>query len=842
MDDIQQQLQIIDDQLRSKSETLRDLTASAPLIFIAIGVITGICISQYISVSLKIWFYISLLFFILTFVVFLLRRKFQFLAILMPYAALLCALSVGSIRLINYKQTGPNDISNFVREDRGLATVRGIIISRPYTKYNTDWAFNKMSFTDPPGSFYIKLTEVQAIDDWTKVTGKIRVQVNEPVMGLDVGDKVQIYCWLNRFEHATNPGQFDLKNYLQRRNIHIGASVKSREGIELIRKSSGGLILKLRNYLYNYSSGALFSRTFDDNEKGLLNALLLGYRGNIDSQTYEAFRKTGLLHFISLSGMHLGILIAMVWWFCARLGLLKPKRALVCIIITTIFLLIVPPREPTLRAAIVCFVFCASAFFRRYPSPINSLSLAAIILLLVRPTCLFEAGWQLSFACVLGILLFSPRFYYFLNLKLVPAFIKNTSNIYLKIIKSLWIFILVALSTGFSAWLGSSGILLYHFYTINPLTCIWTIIVFPFVALILCIGYLQIFLTLLFPSVSSILAFGLNGLVEILTLLVEFVSSTFPSEILVGKVPFSFVLFIYASILIITLSIFNRIRMKKLVIGFIILSIIVSLGFVKGHKLKHGELQMTVLDVGHGQALVFQSNDQCVLFDAGSLNKKDIGNRIVVPFLRYSGISDIDAMIISHQDIDHINGMPEIANQCTVKKVYASEDFVMKKETGMARFLSESLKQNYLDIQSIPSEKLNSRIDFKILWPIYEICGDDNLSENDKSIVALITFAERKILITSDIEQFAQEKILEKYEDLTAEVVIVPHHGSATSFKNGFLDRLNAKYLICSCSRNRLENLENRQIENLFITPCHGAISININQKGEMTGAFHVCR
>jgi len=451
MDEIQRQLELIDKELRGRWDFHKDLTTSAPLVFVAIGVIVGIYISHYVSINICLWLLISTCFFAAAIVLFLMQRKNPRLAVLMPYAALLCALSVGSIRLINYKQPAPSDISNFVKDQRVLSTIRGVIITEPYTKYNKDWAFRKFSYSDPASSFYVKLTEAETIDGWAKVTGKVRVQVDEPALNLNVGDYIQVYCWLSRFEGAANPGQFNIKQYLQRKNVYVGASVKSSDGIELIKKSGYGLLLKARNFLYNYSNQALFSGAVEDNEKGLLKALLLGYRGNIDSQTYDTFRRTGLLHFISLSGMHLGILAGLVWWLCARFGLLKPQRALVCIIVIVLFLLIVPPREPTLRAAIVCFVFCASAFFRRYPNPLNSLSLAAVILLLIRPTSLFGAGWQLSFASVISILIFCPRCYFFMETRLIPDFIKKTGNPYLKILKAIIMFSFAALSTGFTA-------------------------------------------------------------------------------------------------------------------------------------------------------------------------------------------------------------------------------------------------------------------------------------------------------------------------------------------------------------------------------------------------------
>lgn len=841
MDEIQRQLALIDKQLRGRWDFHTELAGTAPLIFVAVGLIIGIAIQYYLSLNVCRWLLSGFLFLAIGVVIcFVINKRFpdrKWYVILIPFIALLCAVSLGGVRLISYKQARPDDIRNFVGDERILATIKGVIVTEPYANYSRGWAFKKYSHSDPTSSFYLKLTEAEAVGGWTKVNGKVRVQADEPILDLKAGDYVLVYCWLSRFKPATNPGQFDVADYLASRNVYVGASVKSSDGIKLLDKGGGSFLLTVRNYLYNYSNQALFSQAEMDNEKGLLKALLLGYRGGIDSDTYQAFRKTGLLHFISLSGMHLGILVGLVWWLCGRLGLLKPGRAVVCIIVIILFLLIVPPREPALRAAIICFVFCASAFFRRYPNSLNSLSLAAILLLLIRPTCLFEAGWQLSFACVLSILLFCPHCYQFMSQKVIPEAARKTKRPYLKVFVTISSFILAVLSTGFTAWLGGAGILLYHFYTINPLTCLLTVLVFPLIAISLTIGYLTIVLSLFFPSVSTVLAFLLNGLSAVLIRMVKLLSEVCPSEILIGKVPLYYVLFFYAAILMTGWLAFSRIQMKKLIMGFLILLVVVSLGFIKGQKVKQNELVMTVLDVGHGQAIVVQSSGSTLLFDTGSLHSRDIGRRVVVPFLRYSGIDKLNTVIISHDDIDHINGLPEVAQQYQVDNVFASKDFLERMETGVSGFLSKELNRYGLIISGFDKEKLANSFGFRILWPDENVCGDNSISDNDKSVVALIEYGEHKILICSDIEEFAQEQLLKRVDDLSADVVIVPHHGSVKNFDSDFLKRTKAEYLICSCGQRNYQRIRRRKIaagDKLFITARDGAVSVIINSSSRI--------
>ncbi|MBA7673617.1 ComE operon protein 3 [subsurface metagenome] len=581
--------------------------------------------------------------------------------------------------------------------------------------------------------------------------------------------------------------------------------------------------------------------SIEDRSRGLLEALLLGYRGNIDSKTYNAFRKTGLLHFISLSGLHLGILAGIIWWLCKTAGLLKRARAAICIIAIGVFLLIVPPRAPTIRAAIICFVFCVSFFFRRKSNPVNTLSLAAIILLLIRPTCVFEAGWQLSFACVLGLLLFCHRIHFFLYEKITGHSWfreKPKAKPFFRIISRPGPYLLRLFSTSLTAWLAGAGILLYHFYTISPFTSIWTAVVFLPVAVILIIGYLKIILSFLLPTVSAILGVLVTGLAEFLIWIVKLFAHLDISQILIGQVSSVPIILYYCFVLFAGFVYFRRPLIKKAICTAMVLVMIAFLGATKWQRTYRDNLVLTALDVGHGQAIVAQLPGKAnILFDAGSLHKSDIGRRIVAPFLDYGGISKIDAIIISHNDVDHINGIPEIAEHCKVNGVYANSAFSSRTDKwGTAKFLEESLYEKRLEIHSLGKElSLASRAKVKILWPTEQILQNEELSDNDRSVVTLIEFAGREILLCSDIEKFAQRELLRLYPELKADVVVLPHHGLVKTLEADFLEKLDADILICSCGRGQYERQQVINFQNgakAFYTPKDGAVVVSVEKDG----------
>ena len=851
MDEIQRKLALIDRQLTGVNVHQR-IISTCPLVFVATGLIAGILTQSILLQSRLLWLWIILLTLcllsaVLFFVIQIKGKLSDYTPVLLSSGTIICFLCLGAIRLIAFHQPEPNDIRSLVGDEPKLATIRGMVMTEPYINKNQNWKFARFKPGDPSSSFYLKIAEIETTNGWTKAAGNIRLYVSEPVLDLKAGDYIQAYCRLDRFDPPTNPGQFDTAKYMARKNIFIAAFVKSRDGIDILDSAQNDGLLnvftKLKNRIRQSASRALLDTLSpEEPNRGLLEALLLGYRGNIDSNTYRAFRKTGLLHFISLSGMHLGILVGMVWWLCKTAGLMKPARAVICLIAIAVFLLIVPPRAPTLRAAIICCVFCVSFLFRRHSNPLNTLSLAAIILLLIRPTHLFEAGWQLSFAAVLGIVLLAGRIHFFIYEKVTSLSWpekKQKTKLFFYVISKSGTYFLRLFSVGLAAWLGGAGILIYHFYTITPLASIWTLLVFPLVSLILILGFLKIILFFLLPSLSAVLGCIVTILSDWLIWIVELIAKLDISQILMGQVPLMLVIFYYCIIVFTGFVYFRRPMVKKVICTVMFLALIVFLGAMKWQRTHTDDLVIACLDVGHGQAIFARlPGKTSVLFDAGSRSRSDIGRRVVNPFLDHNGIDKIDAIFISHNDTDHINGIPEVIEHCKVGDVYTTNDFFNKTDRwGTEKYLTDFLAEKDLKVKPLNSNlNLSSSANIQILWPNEEASKNESLGDNDKSQVSLIEFAGKKVLLCSDIEKFAQRELLRLHPDLKADIVFVPHHGSVSTLEDDFLQKLDPEILIYSCDQSQYER-QSRTIQKVdsaesFYTPKHGAVVVCISREG----------
>ncbi len=825
MSDIKHKLKLIDKQLAGFNGIIEDSIFRLPLVFPCLGLIFGIFIQNIFNFSILVLSLLfSFIFFFLIALHFLKQHKRFYFLIL--FATLLSVL-LGMVRYDHYFTLPSDHIKKLVKDERMLAAIQGEVVSSPRIQ-ESDWKFGKFRPYDKSSSFYLEVSKVKSEKGLKKAAGKIKVYVNEPIYDIKKGNTIRFSCWLEEFKPASNPGQFDVKKYMQNKQIYLTASVSSREAIEKINKNSSSaevLKRKIKKLVrYNYSS--------KKNEKGLIEALLLGSRTKISNKTYHAFKKTGLLHLISLSGLHVGILLGGIWALTRVLGIGKNLRAVSAFLLLWIFALIVPLRPATFRAVLIGSIFCLAVIFKKRSEPINTLCLAAIITLLINPADIFNAGWQLSFSCVLGIILFSDRIFYFSKDKL--NFLKNMNFSFIKLTD----FILRAFSVGFAAWIASLGIIIYNFNHINLFSPVFTVLTLPFISIILIGGYFNILLAYLLPTVSEFVSFFISFLAGVLIKFINLLAGLPFVSISVPQLSVFMILFYY--IFVLYFSFGFRLKLPQLKFVNYAGGLILVFGFLfpQFESYLKKDLEVNVLDVSHGQCLVIKTPDnENIVFDCGSLFVPDSGARIAGPFMEQKGIDKINLLIAGHDDIDHINGIPELLETLKVREFYAGPAFKISKGF-MSKYLFKIAKENEVTIKNKWQNIIEDEFKIELLWPHKNTDIDlENLSDNDLSCVLLLTYKNRSILICSDIERKIQKKILELTPHLKCDVIIAPHHGSTTTVEKNFLEKLKPDYVIASCSYHRFQKngiVSDFKGTDVLTTACKGAISIKIKENGKI--------
>lgn len=728
---------------------------------------------------------------------------------------------------MNYRHLSPADINNFVM-DKTLATVCGRIATNPSISDKSSWHFSRFSYSKPGTSFILQIDSIINDESVQELSGKIWMRIGGQASDLKLGDRVKIYCWLDRISGARNPGEFDFSLYCSTRNIFVSGYANSSGAVEVL-STDINLFSRFRALVTDFAKRQLTAFSPGDNK--ITSAIVLGDRKHLSPSLLHALRTTGLFHIISLSGLHLGIIAGLVFWLSRFFTSSKSIKAIITICFVTLYLFAIPARAPTIRAAVLCYCFCLSIVFRRRPSAINSLSLAAIILLLINPSDLFSASWQLSFFAVFGIILLSGKLSSFFN-RIIPEsfwlFLPQT--LLGKIFHYLLKYIITMISVGFSAWLGIVGVLAYHFHTVSPFSVLWTMVVLPIAGAILILGFLKLLIGVFFPTLSIILAFCLAKLALAFEYITISLGSISPF-ISTGRISLWFIVSFY--LLLLLLYIIPISRFFKIAFCSLVLISLLLLG--RFHHQPSDQLEFTCLAVGHGQSIVLKlPSGEVLLFDAGSLTVSNVGEKTVLPFLRYSAIKKIDAAIISHGDIDHINGLCELSIADSIGNVYCGKTFFDSGDSP-ALYLKRFFYNHDIAIDSIDDFILSDdEVTITKLWPVEELLPDD-LSRNDSSLVLLISYADRRILICSDIEQIAQAQIMALYPNLRVDIALASHHGSIMTNLPEFLNYLSPSIVIYSTgfrqfNNNRLIGLPDSAIG--YYTPRDGAITITIDKDG----------
>lgn len=824
------------DALTNKTSLIERLFSACPILPFTIAFGLGVLLAYKINTSQIIWIIIGAIF-PLSLVCLILwdKVKIHYRFALALTEACMIVFSLGAIRVFSITDTPPHHISNHLKSQRQLATLRGKVIS-PIRTDDLSKELSAIPWLSAQSSFYLLTEQIQCSNGWQKTIGKLRVQISEPINHVHPGNTVQIDCWLSRFTPPANPGQFDLKKYMHERGVYLAASVPIAEGVEVINPSTS-FLSRTRSELYRLASDALLDETAINNTvRSLTEALLLGRRGDLSPRIMAAFRDTNLAHFISLSGMHVGILAASFWMVLRVFGPKKRTRAVLCIIMILLYAMVVPARQATMRAVFISCFYFLSIIFRRRTSALNTLSLSALILLFIHPYDLFSAGWQLSYLSVLGILLFYPttryhfliHFYYPITTHF-PAWFGFSKKPFQHIVE--------LLALGFSAWIMIAPVLLYYFGQINPLSPLWTVLVLPFVVIILYAGFAKILLSSLLPTLGAILGWTLSHTASAFGSVVVILSKVAALRFCSYRPDFILILIIY--MLMITVCVLPAVhwRLRR---GAVVMLLLCSLySGISSHMIRHNrdELEMTCLSVGHGQAIVLSAREnEHFLFDAGSNTNRNLARKTILPFLQSRGIFSLDAVYLSHGDMDHINALVDISDAVSIKSIYANQILLESAQTpSIEKDVCQALFQSGQAVKPFQPYRGISNIMVYSAWPKNTVLHDDRLSENDRSEVLLIEYAGRKILLCGDIERTAQQQLLDYHPNLHVDILVLPHHGSTTNLDVCFIESLNPSVVIASCSKKSVENAYQPSSESsiqAFYTGRDGAVSVTIKPDG----------
>ena len=671
------------------------------------------------------------------------------------------------------------------------------------------------------------------------VEAKLLIRFREPIP-LRYGDRIEVEGVLRQPNGQRNPGGFDYRSYLARRQVF--GILQLNRGQEIVSTDGSGFLLlrwteKLRRRVEDvidtaYSENRIHAQ--------VLKGMLLGLRSELSPDILNAFRNSGSIHILAVSGLHVGLIATVCFFGFSLLRLPRKATDLLTIAAVILYACLVGFRPSVFRASLMAVIYLISRIIERDRDLFNLLAFAALVLLLINPAQLWDIGFQLSFAAVASIVYLAPKWGSFIGRSFGLGRTDSTANPDGAMRpRSIWERAVWWLAMGFgvtlSAQVGTTLIAAWHFHRFYPIGLVAGLFTVGLAALLVNITLVSVLVGLIWLPLAIPFAYANHLILSIFLGLIEFFGQSW--TVLKTPTPSSgFIVFYIASCFAVVHWVWVWMHRKKaLVIGLTVLAIwIWDAAWRDGGKL----LEVTFLDVGQGDAAFVRFPDgKTMLVDGGANSSRievtetgitrrvgfDHGERTLDPFLCHGGIFRIDLLVLSHPDNDHGGGFAHILRAFDVKRALGVPHQDLSKATH--RILHE-----IVDAKGIPhtlgyagTVDLTSTARLELLHPFDAASTDlHDKDVNNDSLVLKLTYGDVRILLTGDIERKVELMLVESGVDLRAEVVKVPHHGSKTSSSPEFLDAVRPRYAIFSLGqRNRYRFPSDAVVERYSERECY---------------------
>ncbi len=748
------------------------------------------------------------------------------------------------------RRVAADHLAGHVGAESRFARVTATVLAPPVVTYPVMGGFEHWMRFEPRTRFVAEARDVTGPAGPVRASGRFLVFVRQAHLAVDVGDTVELSGRLFRLRPTQNPGAFDWTRHQRRRGIVVGMTIKHTAAVRTLARGDPPRWRRMLTGVRRWTTRALFDNVTPD-ESGsdtLLAAMILGQRSGVDRAINDAFLRTGAAHFLAVSGVHVGILALFVWTVCRVLGLSHRAGALTVAVAVITYALITEPRPSVIRATILVTFAMVAVFLRRPSNYGNFIALAAIVILVCRPTDLFDVGCQLSFACTLAVMYLHPRL-----LSVVQIVLRRPDDDVLKLVvpPAQWWparlpritgSIVAAFTTTLAAWLVATPLVVLYFGRFSPLGWINSVVLLPFVMLVMVFGFAKLLLALVFPLSSAFTGPVLAGLVGVLAYGSQWLARVPGVSIEVDAPPLWWIALYYVALGAWMLRPALGLSWKVPTGFAVAAAALAALSFVPEPRTRPA-LDVHVLSVGNGSATVIELPDgRTWLYDAGSVGAYDVGASVVVPFLRHRGVQHVDAAVVSHPNVDHYSGTLSIRDAVDVNEWFFAPHFERLSEArSPSRHLLIALGWGKAAIRKVAADQTlpagpGVRVD--VLWPP---AGAKSLSTNDSSLVLRIEHAGRRVLLCGDIEEAPQEALI-KRGGIDADVLVLPHHGDVERTTEAFIEAVGPRFLVRSSGQRYAQTpkelLDLIKDRTYYNTADDGAIAIRLGAESVTVTPF----
>lgn len=657
-----------------------------------------------------------------------------------------------------------------------------------------------------------------------KCTGK-----EEKINSLREGMHVRLEGMLVLPEIPRNPGQFNRRSYESGKKIDF--YLENPTVLEVKEQRSG-----VREVVEIWKTEMMnrCEKIYPDEEAGILEAMLFGEKSELSGDIKELYQAAGISHVLVISGLHISLLALAVAGVLRRLGFPMPVWVILSVGVLAGYGILIGQPTTAVRALLMFFVLQGARLLGRSYDLLSALAFAGILMLLDNPDLILDGGCRLSFCAVIG----------------VGWYVSEKNKIFRSIGEkekrknrgkggkgSNAGAILENIRAGWYLWLFTLPVMLDTFYQVSVVGILWNLVAIPLLPVIIASGGLGVVLAgwnIFLGSLAGSPAYGMLQLYQEIGNISEklpvgmWTPGQPPKPVIAGYYLVIFLLVLVEKQLI---KREKRWKIRKIFPGMELCSMLLLL-LLMAHPWQQRE-KITFLDVGQGDASLLQSGGQTLLLDGGSTSQKNVGTYVILPYIKQQGISCLEAVVLTHTDQDHINGVTEVLEEgkkgwLTVKNLMYPYWMEGTEQGKQLKKLAEEAGASCRKIRA--GDRLTiGKAEAVVLYPKEQ----EKIAEpNAGSLVLFWKWEGVRAMFTGDLPEEKERELLQNLP--ACEILQVGHHGSATSTCREFLEQVQPSLAVISCAmKNRYGHPSPDTVERLKKTGCEirytmksGAITI----------------
>ena len=654
-----------------------------------------------------------------------------------------------------------------------------------------------------------------------KCTGK-----EEKINSLREGMHVRLEGMLVLPEIPRNPGQFNRRSYESGKKIDF--YLENPTVLEVKEQRSG-----VREVVEIWKTEMMnrCEKIYPDEEAGILEAMLFGEKSELSGDIKELYQAAGISHVLVISGLHISLLALAVAGILRRLGFPMPVWVILSVGVLAGYGILIGQPTTAVRALLMFFVLQGARLLGRSYDLLSALAFAGILMLLDNPDLILDGGCRLSFCAVIG----------------VGWYVSEKNKIFRSIGEkekrknrgkggkgSSAGAILENIRAGWYLWLFTLPVMLDTFYQVSVVGILWNLVAIPLLPVIIASGGLGVVLAgwnIFLGSLAGSPAYGMLQLYQEIgniseKLPVGMWTPGQPSKPVIA----GYYLVIFLLVLV-EKQLIKREKRWKIFPGMELCSMLLLL-LLMAHPWQQRE-KITFLDVGQGDASLLQSGGQTLLLDGGSTSQKNVGTYVILPYIKQQGISCLEAVVLTHTDQDHINGVIEVLEEgkkgwLTVKNLMYPYWMEGTEQGKQLKKLAEEAGASCRKIRA--GDRLTiGKAEAVVLYPKEQ----EKIAEpNAGSLVLFWKWEGVRAMFTGDLPEEKERELLQNLP--ACEILQVGHHGSATSTCREFLEQVQPSLAVISCAmKNRYGHPSPDTVDRLKKTGCEirytmrsGAITI----------------